>query len=412
MKKLCEYEISELNAKVTCSCGESHDGVLNVVLSANVVGEVKKIKERGRVLVIASSEVDKGYVDDLHSELAEAEYVVRRFDRGEVYKDYESLDGVDVLIAVGDERIIERCKTLALTFNTSLVVIPIGFNYWDYLTASAVIDYDGVRVIRPARAPDVVIADSRVMTFCSKSRWADSIGDMYAKVIAFFDYAFKSETKGVGCRYIVDKALSILETGIGYFEKNPQSVEAIMEIALAVASLSKMTGGETGGEGQVADTLERFAKNHQRSGTARGEVRFLSALIVGRVYKKFLSVKCPYGVGDAFMDMNKSRRILGIDELEAVRLAKQNAYGVATSLEYGLEVARGELKMLADRCDKLLTDAHYKLMRIYPDKGYHLRYYMTSEEILGVVECAPFFSRRDTLLSFIKGRGLLTLTGA
>lgn len=410
MERLSEKTYDSFNAILECECGAIHDGRVNVVVNEELITVLKKIKERGRVLVIASNDVEKEYLDNLHEKIM-GEYEVKRFCS---YEDCnaESIEGVDIVVAVGGDRIISRAKLLALSYSTSLVVIPTGINYGEYVSSHSVVEYGEVSLIRPSRAPDCVLADTKLLLSVSKSAWADCLGEIYAKAVSFFDYSYKVAIKGEGCEHIVGRSLDILEEGLLSFDKNDENVLRLVKLGIALASLYKMIGLTSGGEEQVTRTLLRFAKNRERRGTGDGEVRFLSAVLVARLYKKFLSKQSRFGVWDTFLDMDKTRRLLSIDELEVVRLAKNVNSQISDYRDYKMTVNRRDLYALAMRCDDILTRAHYKLVKIYPDGGYHLRYYLTSEEILGVVECAPFFCSSDTLLTFIKGSGLLTLTGA
>ena len=409
MQKLCELDYNGLNAIVECECGDTHDGRVNIVVG-DTLEVIKGIKETGRVLIIASREVDSDYVDNLHEKLAGDYEVVRFCGVGE--DGYEEIEGVDVIVAVGGDRIVKRAKLLSLSYNTQLVVLPDDFNYLEYVTSYSSIEYGETKVIRPSRAPECVVVDYSILLHLDKQSWADALGGLFSKAITFFDYAYRVAVKGDGCEYIAKKAIDLIEEGIGSFDKNEENVKRFVNISIGLASLYKSCGQGVGGEEQVSDTILKFAKVRERRGVGDGEVRFLSALILSKLYDKFLDTYSRFGVWDAFSDMDKARRLLGLDELDVVKIAKDLNTEVSEYRDYKFSTKRQELKNLATRCKDILTKAHYKLVKAYPDGGYHLRYYLTSEEILGVVECAPFYSRGDTLLSFIKSSGLLTLTGA
>ena len=396
-----------MDGNIRCKCGATHDGRLNIQKDLPLIDALKGLLEHGRVLIIASKEVDKGYLDTMHDDLG-CEYEVTRFCG---IDDVEDIEGINIIVAVGDRYVINRAKILANSYDTRLVVIPTDFNYGEYSSSFSTVDYGGKAITRPTRAPDTILVVTRVITSLSKSRWADIIGDTYSKAISFFDYTYKAMIKGDGCEYLIDYALDLLEDGLQSFDRNSDNVDRIIDIAIALSSLYKATGYSVGGEMQVYDTMMRFAKNSERHGLRGGEVAFLSSVVVGRLYKKFLAKPTPFSAWDVFSDMDKARRLLGLDELEVVGIAKKLNYEVSDYRDYKLEVRRPELYASALRCDDILTRAHYKLIRLYPDGGYHLRYYLTGEEILKVVECAPFFSRKDTLLTFIKGSGLLSITG-
>ncbi len=395
------------NGKIQCKCGIAHDGQLNIVKDVELIKVLKKLLEHGRVLIIASKEVDKAYLDNMHEGIS-SEYEVSRFCGIE---DIENIEGINIIVAVGDRYVINRAKILANSYDTRLVVIPTDFNYGEYSSSFSIVDYGGKGITRPSRAPDTILIDTKVIASLSKSRWADIIGETYSKAISFFDYTYKAMIKGDGCEYLIDCALDLLEDGLQSFDRNSDNVDRIISIATDLSCLHKSTGYSVGGENQVYDTMMRFAKNSERHGLRGGEVAFLSSVVVGRLYKKFLSKCTPFSAWDVFSDMDKARRLLGLDELEVVGIAKKLKHEVSDYRDYKLEVRRRDLYAHALRCDDILTRAHFKLIRLYPDGGYHLRYYLTGEEILKVVECAPFFSARDTLLTFIKGSGLLSITG-
>ena len=400
----------EVNGIVDCDCGLTHDGKIEICVDVEIKNVVKGLKETGRVLIIASVDIDKSYLDSLHESLA-SDYEVSRFC-SLAEEGYERIEGVDVIVAVGDGRLVSRCKLLAHSYDTSLVVVSSEMDYGSYYSSVSQVEYGDTEIVRPSRLPDCIVVDTRLLLSLSKSRWADNIGEVYSRALAIFDYAYRSKIKGDGCDYIVQKAFEILEDGLECFDKNPQNVLKLVNTSIAVASIYKMTGRAIGGGEQVERTIARFSKNRERKGVGRGEVKFLSSIVVGRLYVKFLSSNTNFSVWDVYEDMDKSRRLLGLDELEVVRLAKEVRCDVSDYKDFRLRTQKGELLKLAKRCDDILTKVHYKLMRIYPDGGYHIRYYLTSEEIMRVLECAPFFTGGDTLLTFIKGCGMLTLTSA
>lgn len=405
-----ELKTEEVNAIVDCDCGLTHDGNIEICIDVELKNVLKGLKDKGRVLIIASVDIDKSYLDRLHESLINEYEVIRFCSLSE--DGYERMEGVDVIIAIGGERLISRSKLLAHSYDTCLVVVPTQMDYADYYSSVSQVEYGENELMRPSRSPDCIVVDTRLILTLSKSCWADNIGEVYSKALSLFDYAYRSKIKGDGCDYIVQKALNILDEGLDYFDKNPQNVIKLVNTSIAIASLYKMTGMGIGGGDQVARTLMRFSKNRERKGTGRGEIKFLSSIVVSRLYVKFLSSNTNFGVWDVYEDMDKTRRLLGLDELEVVRLAKEVKCDISDYKDFRVRTQKGDLLKVAKRCDEILTKAHYKLMRIYPDGGYHVRYYLTSEEILRVLECAPFFTGGDTLLAFIKGCGMLTLTSA
>ena len=54
-----------MDGNIRCKCGATHDGRLNIQKDLPLIDVLKGLLEHGRVLIIASKEVDKGYLDTM-----------------------------------------------------------------------------------------------------------------------------------------------------------------------------------------------------------------------------------------------------------------------------------------------------------------------------------------------------------
>ncbi len=412
MKELWITETDELLCKrFDCSCGREHFAFMPVVSGVGISEEVNNLIPRGaRVLILASLHCACSFSDSVHSELEKEGYTVSRFsyERSEENPIPDIPEGTMLIVAIGEESILERAKLLASSFDTSLILIPSTFNYARLASKTSVLDYGGTRIVRPSRAPDKIMFFPEVYAGLTKVRFAGVIGELFSKILTFCDYKYRSESDMECCDGIIYSAeqafKALLEVNI---VRSVESVKQVFPSALRINALLYMTGEEEGGEGQIATCIEKFTLKKGREQRERGELLLLSAVLAGRLYDTFLARDSLYSIADENKDADLAITLLGLTEGESVRLSsfsKESDFGFE---DYKFKLNKEGLKRCVKEGNILLRRAFDAYRRLVPDGCYSLKYYVSVREMLELLSCSPFYTKRDTLLGFIKERGLL-----
>ncbi len=411
MSELYKLKTEELlGESVKCECGAVHKADIPVVVGSGVGDECEKlIGCAGRVLVFTGREVSRDYCDDLHDELTEKGFIVQRFSH--TGQDEAGLieEGTNLIVAVGDEIVVERAKLMAQSMNVKLLVVPTSFALYRFSRDNSVLDYGGIRVTCPSRAPSVIVVRAEVFEMMKDGEFCAVLGELYSKIVAFIDYYYGYVVHGKGCDRLSFSAIECLKTlNATGFSRTGGGMEKIIDCAIRVNALLSFGAVEEGGESQLATTVERFVKENNRRRLPRGEVLFLSAVAVAKTYKTFLKGKVGYGIKDVAGDIERAQKLMAVGYREGLSLATGYDENYKYQ-EYKLGLRRGELKDLCESAIEVLMVANARFHRLYVDGGYHVRYFLTVDETLSLISLSPFYLSRETLLTFIKERGLLEL---
>ena len=397
-----------LNSEILCDCGKVHKANLPILIDESVVDCAKSLVGAGRVLIFSSKDVSVDFCDALHEEFEKNSFVVQRFLQNfDETTGIEVEEGTKLIVAIGTKKLIERAKLMAQRYRTKLIAVPLCFDFYKISMPQSALNYGGVRLTRVSRAPDKIIVKSGLLERVDDKVFGAILGSLYSKITAFIDYFYQGILSGEFCEDIVLSAFEAYKkiNAIG-FPRNSQNVKILIDCALKINAYLAFCGMDEGGESQLALTIERFIRENDRKIIPSGEILFLSSLIISKTYLKFLSTNTPFSVSDGFEDINQIQKVLSLGEGEIIRFITKGEEDYKYK-DYKVSLMKDELKKLVEIGDDLLKCANVKLKRVYRDGAFHVRYFLTSTETLSLLSLSPFYTYQETLLSFMKERGLL-----
>lgn len=397
-----------LNCEILCDCGKVHKASLPILVDESVVECAKSLVGGGRVFIFSSKEISVAFLDALHEEFEKNLFIVQRY-----LQNFDETLGIDIeegtrlIVAIGSKKLIERAKLMAQKNRTKLIAVPLNFDLYKISMPQSALNYGGVRLTRVSKSPDKIIIKSGLFESMDDKGFGAILGSLYSKITAFIDYFYQGILSGEFCEDIILSAYEVYKkiNAIG-FSRNTQNIKVLIDCALKINAYLAFCGIDEGGESQLALTIERFIKERDRKRIPSGEILFLSSLIINKTYLKFLSNNPPFSVSDGFEDINQIQKTLSLGEGEIIRLItkKEDDYKYK---DYKVSLMKDELKKLVEIADDLLKCANAKIKRVYRDGAFHVRYFLTTSETLSLISLSPFYNHKETLLSFMKERGLL-----
>lgn len=410
MKKLWTAQTEELlSGKFDCFCGREHFASIPIEANGSISEVLEGIIPKGARVLLFSSFCYRDFAKGLFKEVSDSGYTPTSFlyEEGEENPVPEIEEGVTLIIAIGGEEIMERAKLLSSAHDTLLVLIPSSFNFARFAKECSLLDYGGVRIIRPSRAPDKILFYPEAYACLTQDKFASAIGELFSKVITFCDYKFRAENEMSCCDGIIYSAMQSFKelSSLNYIRSN-DCVKNIYPHALRINALLYMCGEEEGGESQIATCIERFTKTKGRAKRERGEILLASALLAGKIYDNFLTRDKLYSVLDGNASADKAIKVLSLNEREAVKggVLEVEDYRFC---EYKFELNKEGLASCVKEGNILLKKFFDIYRKTVSDACYNLRYYISVREMLDVLSCSPLYTRKKTLLGFIKERGIL-----
>lgn len=409
MEKFISPTIQDLLSGIECKCGQTHKCSLPVKKNPDTALECRDIVKAGGILFLfADDTISEEFVDSLHQKLSSVGFSVTRFSAPiESGASYELPEGCNIILAVGNIDTINRAKVLALSHDTALVVIPNEFNLAEISEPTSVIDYGGVKLTRPSRAPEKILLYSELYANLSADEYTDKWAEIYASCTSFCDYAYRSIKKGEFCEQVVTCAFSVCEDILSTpITKRINDIDILLDKLILLNGYLSMIGRENGAE-QVSDCISRYLAKRERADMKRGESLIFSAYITQALQVKFLQEDRLYLVPDINLNIDLAKRLYGGSEKERLSFSIVNGdkdYGFE---DYLIKIYRKDLYDICLSCYDLIKRFFTLYKRMRKDGGYKFREHLSVEETLDIISTSPCHSKGNTLLSFIKERGLL-----
>lgn len=406
MENIRSMNIRELlNREILCDCGTVHKVNFFLKSEQDFLSECERLTSgKGKIYLVSENNL-QGFCEDLGNSLKKNGYSVEYFCKG--WEDYGKPDDIRLLIVVGGEDVINREKDRAYRYGLPLMTFPLSLNYLSVSDNTCRFDYDGIKIERVVKAPDSIIVSPKLFLYATEQEYISCLCEIFSKATTVCDYAYRKAISDRWCKGLIDAVFSCLEkVNTLSFDRRIDCVEKVMEECVKLSAYLSFCGIEKGGESQLSDTLTRFGQSRERGCMKKGEILFLSSVIVCKIYSKFLSKTVPYGVCDGFFDMNQGRIILKMQESEVVKLGRGEEENYKYK-DYKIGLFREDLSVFVERASNILKTANGKIKRAYSDGGFHTRYFLTAGEALSVIPLSSFYSKGDSLLAFIKDRGLL-----
>lgn len=415
MKRLGQFTTEELfDFSYTCGCGRVHAFKAPRIVTDEPVGAIAELLGSGRVMIVSADDVDQTTPDGLERALLKRGYKVDRLNAlpfSPIFDVQEIEDDVRLLIAYGGSALIEFCKLVAFRLDIKLVAFPVGFEYGCVLSDDAVLVSEGRAVKVEAKRPDLVVIDYDGLMRAGEDVIASGYGRVLACMVGIYDYYFAGKVYGTPfCTEIMNATL-IAATRVIKEEGDVRSrygLRLLSDSALRLAIFAEIAGNISGGEHQLAVTLERYLAVRTRDKRLFGENLYISAVLVSGLYKTFLRAK-PFRLTvppARCRSVVMMRRLLMIPDTYSLGFLR--GYTPAKTVdEFKLNLFREELLDVAEKIHLLVLEGQNVMRRVYSDAGFFMKYYVGTEEMLALLTLAPDYAEGQTLLTYVKDCGLM-----
>lgn len=228
--------------KGECDCGVCHDtSIKDIRIGSGIVNEVGSIlKENGfpkKLLLVADKNTLKA-ADGIVESLEDFEVFFHIYDNIRVammehVRELEALvEGKDIgILSVGTGSVNDPCRTAAARQNKMLCIFGTAPSMDGFASYSSPIVDNGFKFSYPAKSPEVIIGDTKILANAPKELKSAGFGDMVAKYVG-----------------LVDWKISTLLTGEIYCEKvaklTRDAVDELVEMADKVTVNDECTAGK------------------------------------------------------------------------------------------------------------------------------------------------------------------------
>lgn len=228
--------------KGVCSCGMKHESsILDVQIGSGLVRHVGEILKRNcfsnNILLVADQntlKASEGILDSLREfNITLKLYGDLRVATMEHVEEIEALiDGKDIsVLSVGTGSVNDPCRLAAARKNKKLCIFATAPSMDGFASYSSPIVANGFKSSYPAKSPEVIIADTRILANAPNELKSAGFGDMVAKYVGLIDWQ-----------------VSHLLTGEIYCEKvaslTKDAADELMKMADKVTANDEYTAGK------------------------------------------------------------------------------------------------------------------------------------------------------------------------
>ena len=228
--------------KHDCSCGRIHEtSIEDIVIESGAVHKVGEILKRNQfssnILVVADKNTlaaAEGIVESLVGYKLEYKiYDNLRVATMELVNEVEALIlGRDIsVLSVGTGSLNDVCRLSSARQNKKLCIFATAPSMDGFASYSAPIVDNGFKASYPAKSPEVIIGDTKILASAPDALKSAGFGDMVAKYVGLIDWN-----------------VSVLLTGEYYCEKiaslTRDAVDELMEMADKVCERDEYTAGK------------------------------------------------------------------------------------------------------------------------------------------------------------------------
>jgi len=193
--------------KKDCPCGRKHEtAIKDVRIASGIVGEVGSIlSENGfshKLLLVADKNTMKaadGIVDSLKD--FEVEYKIYddlRVATMDHVNDVEGLiSGRDIsVLSVGSGSLNDTCRLASARADKKFCIFATAPSMDGFASYSAPIVADGFKASYPAKSPEVIIGDTKILANAPTALKSAGFGDMIAKYVGLVDWQISALLTG------------------------------------------------------------------------------------------------------------------------------------------------------------------------------------------------------------------------
>ena len=292
-----------------CPCGQKHEcGINDIWIGSGIVKDVGEIlKENGfrkRLLLVADKttlRVSEGIVESLRD--FDLTYIIYEEKRVATMADVKEIERrliaeTDGVIAVGTGSIHDPARLACARKNKPLCLFATAPSMDGFASYSAPIVDGNFKITYPAKCPDVIIADTKILAESPAALKSAGFGDMVAKYIALIDWQVSNLVSGesycekVACltRFAADNAMKIANVVTKNDEESARLLfEGLLYTGIGM-SFTKTSRPASGSEHMMAHYIECKELLDGKTPDYHGTDVGICTLIILKLYKSLLNV--------------------------------------------------------------------------------------------------------------------------
>lgn len=181
-----------------CACGQAHEcAIRDIEIGSGLVSEAGEILKKngfGPRLLLAADEQTLAAADGIEASLSG--FTVLRHIwpsiRVATMQDVEKIEGyfdrVDGVLAVGTGSVHDPCRLACARHNVPLCLFATAPSMDGFASYSAPIVNGNFKITYPAKCPEVIIGDTKILADAPAELKSAGFGDMISKYIALIDW--------------------------------------------------------------------------------------------------------------------------------------------------------------------------------------------------------------------------------
>ena len=228
--------------KRECDCGKKHEtAIKDIRIASGLVNEVGAILKDNNfsatLLLVADNNTisaAKGILESLND--FNLEYKIYDDLRVATMEQVEEIEKIIInkdisILSVGTGSLNDICRLAAAKQNKKLCIFATAPSMDGFASYSSPIVCNGFKSSYPAKSPEVIIADTKILAAAPRELKSAGFGDMIAKYIALIDWQISALLTG---EYYCEKIASLTR----------DAVDELMEIADSVCENNEYTAGK------------------------------------------------------------------------------------------------------------------------------------------------------------------------
>lgn len=297
-----------------CTCGQKHEcGIKDIQIGSGITADTGEILKKNnfpkKILLVADKvtfEAANGITESLHE--FEITYLIYETMRVATMSEVKKIEeyftrGIEGVIAVGTGSVHDICRLACAECEKPLCLFATAPSMDGFASYSAPIVDKNFKITYPAKCPEIIIADTKILAAAPKELKAAGFGDMAAKYIALIDWQVSNLISGESycervaelTRYAADTVMNMADQITARDEEASAKVfEGLLLTGIAM-SFTKTSRPGSGCEHIMAHYIECKELLENKIPNYHGEDVGVMTLIILKLYDKLLElplVKC------------------------------------------------------------------------------------------------------------------------
>ena len=220
--------------KKECSCGKKHETTIQDVViesgALNIVGDVLKRNGFSKKLLLVADKNTLKAADGIQNSLSDFDVEYKLYENMRL-ADMENVECIENLIkdrdisvlSVGTGSLNDICRLACARQHKKLCIFATAPSMDGFASYSAPIVCDGFKSSYPAKSPEVIIGDTKILAAAPNELKCAGFGDMMAKYIGLADWQISALLTG---EYYCEKTAALTRSAVDELFKLADKVTA------------------------------------------------------------------------------------------------------------------------------------------------------------------------------------------